>query len=101
MFPMPVLPNNGTFSTNQMSANQNKLLLKPFREALYDFDRDRLASVMKRVFDDRAEIRLAFPFENLSGPDELLERGFVALANAMPDMERRDTILIAGDSQQE
>ena len=84
-----------------MPADHNKLLLQPYIKSLYNFDRDLLKSQLIRLFDKHAEIHLAFPFEDLDGPDELFERAFIPLADAMPDMERRDLIVIAGESQQQ
>ena len=41
-------------------------------------------------------IRLAHPFETLDGPEHFLEAALLPLREAVPDLERRDTIVIAG-----
>jgi hypothetical protein len=43
-------------------------------------------------------VHLANPFEDLDGPGALLDQAFFPLAEAIPDLERRDTIVIAGSA---
>ena len=76
--------------------NRNKAIIGALRSALYDFDRGRLSSVVKNVFDPGCAVHLANPFEDLDGPGGLLDQAFFPLADAVPDLERRDTIVIAG-----
>ena len=76
--------------------NTNKATIRAFRSALYDFDRGRLSSVVKNVFDPGCAVHLANPFEDLDGPGGLLDQALFPLADAVPDLERRDTIVIAG-----
>ena len=78
--------------------NINKATIGAFRSALYDFDRGRLSSVVKDVFDPGCAVHLANPFEDLDGPGALLDQAFFPLADAIPDLERRDTIVIAGNA---
>ncbi len=75
--------------------DQNKTLIHSLRAALYDLELDRLEGQLGAVFAPDAEIQLAFPFENVPGPTALFEI-YRALAHAVPDLERRDTIVIAG-----
>ena len=82
-----------------MSANihsQNKRLLDTFRLSLYEGDLSATANALKSLFAESAKIHLAFPFEDLNGPQELLEKVYKPLQNSIPDLERRDTILIGG-----
>lgn len=76
--------------------DHNKAAIAPLRTAMYNWTtagvRDALAAVMARS----ADVRLSFPFEDLDGPHELWGRALSALAEAMPDVERRDTIVISG-----
>ena len=76
--------------------NTNKATIRAFRSALYDFDRGRLSSVVNNVFDPGCAVHLANPFEDLDGPGGLLDQALFPLADAVPDLERRDTIVIAG-----
>jgi predicted ester cyclase len=76
--------------------NRNKAIIAAFRSALYDFDRGRLSSVVKNVFDPGCAVHLANPFEDLDGPGGLLDQALFPLADAVPDLERRDIIVIGG-----
>ncbi len=81
-------------STNIHS--QNKRLLDVFRYSLYEGDLSATSDALSSLFDKSAPIHLAFPIEDLDGPHELLEKAFRPLKKSIPDLERRDTILIAG-----
>ena len=50
---------------------QNKQFIKKFRDALYDCDAAQLKAQLRTVFAPHCEIHLAFPFEDLEGPDGL------------------------------
>lgn len=78
--------------------NANKAIIGALRSALYDFDRGRLSSVVKNVFDPGCAVHLANPFEDLDGPGGLLDQALFPLADAVPDLERRDTIVIGGSA---
>ncbi len=76
---------------------QNKNRLRPLRAALYDYDAGEVRSRLGTLFAPEARIRLAYPFEDLVGASGLFEAAIAPLAAAWPDLERRDTIVIAGD----
>ncbi len=76
----------------------NKQLIGKYRAALYDCDEAALMGQLGEVFAPDCAIHLAFPFEDLDGPEGLFERGFRPLLAAIPDLERRDYILMAGAS---
>ena len=76
--------------------SSNKALLAPLRAALYDYDGDRVRSVLEAAFSPDAEVHLAHPFEDLDGFEGLLGQALAPLQRAMPDLERRDTIVMAG-----
>ena len=76
--------------------SENKSALAPFREALYNYDPTRLAAVIDQLFTADALVQLAHPFETLSGPEALHAEVYRNLAEAIPDLERRDTIVMAG-----
>ena len=78
------------------SQQQHKALIRPLRQALYDYDPDRLQHVLKTAFAADARVQLAFPFETLEGPNALFRDAYQPLQTAIPDLERRDTIVIAG-----
>ena len=75
----------------------NKALIRPLRQALYDYDPGAVRVAIRQTFDKEARVRLATPFEDLDGPEGLYGSAFGPLHAAFPDLERRDTIVIAGD----
>lgn len=79
--------------------SSSKRHIAPFRAALYDCDAARLPAQLRAVFAPDCQIHLAFPFEDLDGADALYEEAYLPLLTAMPDLERRDFIVTAGESQ--
>ena len=81
-----------TYNTYQ----QDKLLISKFRAALYDCDAQELPNQLREVFAPDCAVRLTTPFGDLDGPDGLFEQGYRPLLVAIPDLERRDFIVMAG-----
>ncbi len=77
---------------------KNKQLINKFRAALYDCDGTRLQAQFREVFAPDCKIHLAFPFEDVDGPDALFEGVYRPLLTAVPDLERRDFIIIGGEA---
>jgi len=77
----------------------NKQRLGVFRDALYNLNPDTLKQQLREVFADNCHIQLAFPFAPLSGSDALVDTVYRPLIDAVPDLERRDFILMGGSSQ--
>jgi predicted ester cyclase len=75
-----------------------KKIFSKFRSALYDCDATQLKGHLQDYFSPDCEIHLTFPFEDLSGPVELYEQAYKPLLRAIPDIERRDFIVTAGDT---
>ena len=78
--------------------NLNKDRINILRAALYDIQPSQLQTQLNEVFAPDCEIHLAHPFEDLDGQAELLERVYLPLVHAMPDLERRDFIVMASHS---
>lgn len=78
--------------------NQNKQIINKFRAALYDCDIAQLKNQLQEVFAPDAKSHLATPFEDLDGPDGLFEIAYRPLIDAIPDLERRDFIVMAGEA---
>lgn len=78
---------------------QNKQLIGKFRAALYDCDPSVLKDQLQQVFAPDCDIHLAFPFEDLDGPNGLFECAYKPLLAAIPDLERRDFIVMAGHAE--
>ena len=76
--------------------NANKRLVAQLTSALYDYSPDNVCKTLNSLFSEDALIQLSFPFESLRGPDALFKNAYCGLYNAIPDLERRDHIVIAG-----
>ncbi|MEL6425477.1 MAG: ester cyclase [Pseudomonadota bacterium] len=70
--------------------------VQPLRRALYDYDAAALEQALTELCSPDATVRLAHPFEDLDGPLGFARQAIAPLAAAWPDLERRDTIVVAG-----
>ncbi len=78
----------------------NKLAIKAFREALYNFEPEALKEAMKALFTPKAKIQLCHPIGTLEGPEAFYEAAILPLSQAIPDLERRDTIVMTGPTNE-
>ncbi len=78
----------------------NKRFIQRFNQVLYDYDCDNVAQIIKQLFTEDALIQLAYPLETLLGREALYQEAFQPLYHAIPDLERRCYILMAGDADQ-
>ncbi|WP_076419862.1 ester cyclase [Colwellia sp. UCD-KL20] len=77
----------------------HKTLLKPLRQALYNFDRVSVLTELKHIMAPDVLVQLSYPFETLQGAQTFFDIAYQPLNNAIPDLERRETIVMAGDSE--
>jgi predicted ester cyclase len=78
------------------ASDRLKSALDPLRSALATADAMTLRSSLGLAFAHDAKLHLCHPFGDLTGPDALYDRAFAPLLAAMPDLERRDMIVLAG-----
>ncbi|MCA3448058.1 MAG: nuclear transport factor 2 family protein [Rhodobacter sp.] len=78
------------------SAEHLKTALAPLRRALATADAAGLRQTLTAAFAQDATLHLCHPFGDLTGPDALHDRALAPLLAAMPDLERRDMIVLAG-----
>jgi predicted ester cyclase len=76
--------------------SEHKALIAPLRAAMYDFDVDGVRAALHRVCAPDVVFRLCYPFETNSGVDAYVEAAYAPLVAAVPDLERRDHIVMAG-----
>jgi predicted ester cyclase len=76
----------------------NKQFIGKFRSALYECEPLALKEQLSELFAEDCAIHLAYPFEDLDGPDALFEQVYKPLLTAVPDLERRDFIVMAGEA---
>lgn len=75
---------------------QHRTALSGLRRALYNYESGAVDRALRALFQPQAAVHLATPLEDLDGPQGLFEHAFEPLHRAIPDLERRDTIVIAG-----
>lgn len=82
--------------------NANKSLAQRLSALLYDFDNNHCQRELEKLFDKDCLIRLSHPLGDLKGPGSFYHQALLPLYKAIPDLERRDYIRIAGctDDQQ-
>ncbi len=78
---------------------RNKQLVGRYRKALYDCSEGALKVELEQLFAPDSQIHLSYPFEDLDGPGELYQTVFQPLITSIPDLERRDFIVIAGPAE--
>jgi len=71
-----------------------KHFFNAFRAALYDCDASKLQAQLGELFAPDSKIHLAHPLGSMTGPDELFAVGYGPLLEAIPDLERRDFIVV-------
>ncbi|MEM0907435.1 MAG: ester cyclase [Pseudomonadota bacterium] len=74
----------------------HKALLAPLRAAMVDFVEEDVRRTLNTVLAPDAHVKLANPLGEMTGADAFFERAYAPLHHAWPDLERRDTIVIAG-----
>lgn len=74
----------------------NKAALVPLRAAMRDLDPDALRAALRDLILLDAIVHMPHPFGDLAGPDPLWETCHAPLLDAIPDLERRDWIVMAG-----
>ncbi|MCI2285422.1 ester cyclase [Colwellia sp. MSW7] len=77
----------------------NKQVINQLSQALYNYDNQAVQQAINKVFSPKAKIQLSYPFETLAGPDNLYNDIYTPLKHAIPDLERRETIVMAGTSE--
>jgi len=85
-------------TNNQPALQALRSLLDGFREAQYNFDLAALRPLCKALFAEDALIQYCHPLGTLHGPDALIDKVYEPLLWAIPDLERRDTIVMAGQA---
>ncbi|MBE3640431.1 ester cyclase [Mangrovicoccus algicola] len=77
----------------------HKALIAPLRAAMYDFDESGVRRALDTAFAPDALMRMCHPFGDLTGPHALYDSCYAALFDAVPDLERRDYIVMSGPDE--
>ena len=86
---------------NRSVHDLNREFIGGFRDALYNLDPARLQEQLLELFCPDALIQLAHPLGTLIGPQALHDKVYGPLIQAIPDLERRDYIVMAGPDEGE
>lgn len=76
--------------------NHHKTWIAELRHAFYDGGAMALQDVISRFFAEDAHIKMCYPYQNVQGANDLWARVYAPLLHAMPDIEKRDFIVMAG-----
>lgn len=75
-----------------------KSVITPLRVAMADFSEAGVRAALATVLSDTAEVRLSHPLGDMPGA-QLYDCAYALLFKAMPDLERRDLIVVAGNDR--
>ncbi len=78
---------------------RNKALIAPLRAAMYDFDADTVCAALSDLIAPDAVVHMPHPFGDMTGPEALYDACYAPLLHAMPDLERRDWIVMGGRTE--
>ncbi|WP_298559990.1 ester cyclase [uncultured Aliiroseovarius sp.] len=76
--------------------SRHKQLIAPLRAAMRDFSAMSVREALEGLLAVDAEIHLCHPIGTLRGAGAVYDTAFAPLLSAMPDLERRDWIVMAG-----
>ncbi len=79
-----------------MSIATSKRWFRNYRAALYDIDVSALPRELDAMVHPDCHVKLPHPIGDVSGPAAVFEQGYAPLLAAMPDLERRDYIVVGG-----
>ncbi len=77
-----------------------KALIKPFQTAMANASEIPVRASMSDIFTPDATLHMCHPFGDLTGPGAYWTTCLAPLLTAMPDLERRDMIVLAGTTPQ-
>lgn len=78
---------------------KNKALIAPLRAAMTDFDEARVRRALDAVMAANAVVHMAHPLGDLTGPAAFYQTCYAPLLTSMPDLERRDWIVMGGTTE--
>ncbi|MCT4683850.1 MAG: ester cyclase [Roseicyclus sp.] len=73
-----------------------KSLIAPWRSTMETATPEAARAATAALFAPEARLHLCHPFGELTGPDALIDAALGPLMAALPDLERRDMIVVAG-----
>ena len=83
-----------------MTPNEIKACLGAYQQATATFDPSNVKAALQSTFAADAVLHMCHPFGDLAGPQAFYHTCLAPLHQAMPDLERRDLIVMAGTSEE-
>lgn len=83
-----------------MTPDSLKSLIRPFGAAMADASEGPVRRELSALFIQDSKLQMCHPFGDLTGPDAYWNTCLAPLLTAMPDLERRDMIVMAGTTPQ-
>ena len=84
--------------TEMKSRLSPKCKIQPLLNAMTNFSNSNVLDELKLLFKPSALIRMCYPFGDLDGPIAWYHTTYRALYAALPDLERRDMIILSGQT---
>ncbi len=79
-----------------MTPEAIKAIFAAYQKAAATFTLDSINAATSNLFASDAALKMCHPFGTLHGPEALVETCYAPLVDAVPDLERRDMIVLAG-----
>lgn len=79
--------------------SRNKTRVAPLRAAMYDFSATQVIQALSELFTPDATIHMPYPFADMVGPEALYQNCYAPLLHSFPDLERRDWIVVGGQTE--
>lgn len=83
-----------------MTGNNIKHVIAPLQDAMKTCEEQSVRQALAGLFAPDAQLKLFYPVGTLSGPDDYWSTCLKPLMQAMPDLERRDMIVLSGTTPQ-
>ncbi len=89
-------PDTSPESQSEDPHSAHKASIAKLRHAMSEFDEENVREALNFAIAKDAIIHMPFPIGDLTGPSELYDACYAPLFDAMPDLERRDWIVMGG-----
>lgn len=78
-------------------ANKHRII--KLSQCQYNFDPIEVQADLIDLFAEQANIQLCYPFESFTNASDFFDQALKPLNQAIPDLERRDTIIMSGETE--
>ena len=78
--------------------DKTKNIFNPFRLSQYHFEEKKVIKQIKKLFDQAVNCHFPHPIGDVMGPEDFYKKSVGSIFKSMPDLERRDYIVISGTS---